>query len=229
MAKKKRRSQPVYEFNPEMLREDPSFNARQVTKDAVKRINDLSIQHNKLNHDLRKTDERLHNFRFKVIKEREKLIESHNKELRKTEKGRLDSIRQVDQTNATNTAVSLAASLKTFGDTASTNAENLRNQLNSTATNMQKTTADLAVTLATQQALRDENNNKRFTALEQSAYVTVGKEKVSDPIMSGYMSDIKDLLGKKSEGIGAKNLWGLIVGGIILLIAIIKFLTTGTI
>lgn len=209
MGKKKHRSQPVCEFSPDMIKEDPSFNARQVTKDAVKRINDLSIQHDKSNHDLRKADERLRNFRFKEIREREKLIDRHNKELRASdreirvsEKERLHSIREVDQTNANNTAISLAASLKTFGDTASTNAENLRNQLNSTATNMQKTTADLAVTLATQQTLRDENNNKRFTVLEQSTYMNVGKDKVTDPMMEKYMTTMDAIVTKLAESRG---------------------------
>lgn len=208
---------------------DPTPNVLKLVKEAVKRLNDLSDAHSKSNHDLRKSDERLRDFRFKSIKDREKLIESHSKELRETETGRLDSIRQVDQVNATNTAASLALAIQTLSSTAITNADNLRSSLNTTATTMQKTTADLAATIATQQSIRDENINKRITSLEQSSYVGQGKDKVTDPLLAGYMSDIKDLLGKRSEGIGAKNLWGLIVGGIILLIAIIKFLATGTI
>lgn len=236
MAKKKNRSQPVREFSPEMIEADPSFNARQVVNAAIKRIDDLSKQHDKSNHDLRKADERLRNFRFKEIRDRERLIDKHNRELRASdkeirvgEKERLHSVREVDQTNAANTAISLADSLKTFSATANTNAENIRTQLNSTAATMQKNTSDLATTLATQQAARDEANNKRFTTLEQTSYVTVGKEKVSDPIMAGYMSDIKDLLLKGAshtgEGTGMKNLWGLIISGVGLLITIITLFT----
>lgn len=255
MAKKNKGLKPKCEFNSDVIEADPSFNARQVVNAAIKRIDDLSKQHDKSNHDLRKADERLRNFRFKEIRDRERLIDKHNRELRASdreirvgEKERLHSVREVDQTNAANTAVSLAESLKTFSATANTNAENIRTQLNSTAAIMQKNTADLATTLATQQAARDEANNKRFTALEQTSYVGQGKEKVTDPMMEKYMTtmdaivtklaesrgkedvtepiatqaliDIKTLLSTRSENIGKKLGIGEVIGYILAAVAI---------
>lgn len=201
----KNKSQPVCEYSLDMLKADPSFNSRNVVNAAVKRIDDLFKQHDKSNHDLQKADERLSNFRFKSVRQREKLIERHNKELRKTETGRLDSIRQVDQTNAANTAIGLDSSLKTFAATANTNAENIRNQLNSTATTMQKSTADLAANLAIQQAQRDEANNKRFTALEQQQYVGMGKDKVTDPIMEKMIQKLDFVADKITESKGKSD------------------------
>ncbi len=206
---KKKRSQPVCEFSSKMLKEDPSFNARQVVNEAVKRLNDLASSHSRSNHALQKANERLSDFRFNAIRDREKLIEKHNRELRvssreirKNDKERLQSIREVDQTNATNTAINLAASVQTLGTNANINADNLRNQLNSTASTMQKNTADLATTLATQQAARDDSNNKRFTALEQTSYVGQGKDKVNDPMMEKYMATMDAIVTKLAENKG---------------------------
>ena len=212
MGKKKNRSQKECEFSPEIIEADPSFNARQVVNAAIKRIDDLSKQHDKSNHDLRKADERLRNFRFKEIRDRERLVDRHNKELRASdreirvgEKERLHSIREVDQTNATNTAINIAASVQTLATNANINADNLRNQLNSTASTMQKNTSDLATTLATQQAARDETNNKRFTALEQTSYVGQGKEKVTDPMMEKYMTTMDAIVTKLAESKGKET------------------------
>ena len=209
---KKHKSQKECEFSPEIIEADPSFNARQVVNAAIKRIDDLSKQHDKSNHDLRKADERLRNFRFKEIRDRERLIDRHNKELRASdreirigEKERLHSIREVDQTNATNTAINIAASVQTLATNANINADNLRNQLNSTASTMQKNTSDLATTLATQQAARDETNNKRFTALEQTSYVGQGKEKVTDPMMEKYMTTMDAIVTKLAESKGKET------------------------
>jgi len=186
---------------------DPTFN-----------VSTLLALYSKRQDDLRAAHEKYGDEQTRHLKEVADIRDAHSKE-----------IRAGDAVNAKSSAESLALAIQTLNSTTLTNANNIRNALDTTAATMSKDRNDLAQKIADDQRVRDDNYNKRITLLEQSSYVTVGKEKVSDPITAGYMSDIKDLLGKKSEGLGMKNLWGLIVGGIILLIAIIKFLTTGTI
>lgn len=177
---------------------DPTFN-----------VTTLITLHSKRQDDLRIANERLGEEQIKFLNIIANIREEHARELRETETGRLDSIRQVDMANANNKAESLALAIQTLNSTAITNADNLRNSLNTTAATMQKTTADLATTIATQQSIRDENVNKRITTLEQSSYVGQGKEKISDPLLASYMSDIKELIlkGAESKGGGIAINW----------------------
>lgn len=178
---------------------DPTFN-----------VSTLLALYSKRQDDLREAHEKFGNEQTRHLKEVADIRDAHAKE-----------IRAGDAVNAKSSAEALALAIQTLNSTTITNANNIRNALDTTAATMSKDRNDLAQKIADDQRVRDDNYNKRITLLEQSSYVTVGKEKVSDPITAGYMSDIKDLLGKKSEGIGMKTLWGLIGGGIILLIAII--------
>lgn len=213
-------------YQLEIPKGDPSHNVSQAIEASVIRLNDLresDRDHDDKIHTLE--SKRLDDLRAaesRRIDEQADMRAEHAKEINKKEINRLDSIRQVDMTNANTKAESLALAIQTLNSTGVANADNLRNALTATATAMAKTTSELATTIATQQSIRDENTNKRITALEQSSYVGQGKEKVTDPLLAGYMADIKDLLGKKSEGLGMKELWGYIAGAIGLLILLLK-------
>lgn len=182
---------------------DPTFN-----------VSTLLALYSKRQDDLREAHKRLGDEQIKHLKEVADIRELHSRE-----------IRTIEMENSKSSAESSALAIQTLNGVTITNADNLRNALNTTATTMSKDRNDLAQKIADEQRIRDENYNKRITLLEQSSYVTVGKEKVSDPITAGYMADIKELLSKNAghtgEGVGMKTLWGLIAGGIILLIAIV--------
>lgn len=166
---------------------DPTFNVSTLIALHSKRQDDLRIAHEKLGED-----------QARHLKEIADLRELHSKE-----------IRMVDMANAKSSADALALALSTLSATTTTNADNIRNALNATASTVAKDRNDLAQDIAKQQSIRDENYNKRITTLEQSSYVGQGKDKVSDPLLAGYMGDIKELLlkGAETKGGGLAIQW----------------------
>lgn len=119
----------------------------------------------------------------------------HSKELRQSEKERVDAIRNVDVTNATKLADGLLAAVKVLADTTARDAENLRNTLNTTAERIAKQLSDTVADF-----------QKRISNIEQLQSEGRGKEKVADPQMSEFFKDIKDLI-KAQSSVQGKDDW----------------------
>lgn len=139
-------------------------------------------------------------------KELAQLRADHAKELRSNDIQIFSNIRQVDITNQTAAAAQTQVAIKALAD----GVENTR-----------KTLADAQAQLA---ARVDE----RLGALERSASLGEGKQRVSDPALSA-MAEQVSILAKlqtssagKSEGVSA--LWGWIVGAVMFAIAVLGFL-----
>lgn len=209
---------------------DPSKNVETTMGADRLRADDLRIAEQKLRDYQILSLKELVAIETNHAKENFKMHDDHSKDLRVAEAARLNSRREVDQVNAANNASSLALAIQTLNVTTTTNADNLRNALNSTAATMAKTTTDLAQTIATQQSIRDENINKRITSLEQSSYVGQGKDKVTDPIMEKLILKMDTVIDNLSEGKGTSKgrgeMYGWIFGGAVIFISVLKFLFT---
>jgi hypothetical protein len=159
---------------------DPSYNVSTRFNLDAKRQDDLRVSHEKLDEE-----------RISHLREIADIRELHAKE-----------IRDVDMVNAKSSADAIALAIQTLNGVTITNAENLRNSLNSTATTMAKTTTDLAQKIADDQRVRDENINKRIIVLEQSSYVGMGKDKVTDPMMDKLLGKLDSLVESRAENKG---------------------------
>jgi len=163
--------------------------------DPTKNVLDLTAAEAKRQDDLRAAETRLTDAKLAHVKEISELRAKHQHQLDEAESKRLDSIRQVDREEVIKTALAVVNT-----------AETLRGQVSNS-------NADV---------------NKRLSALELASSEGKGKQTVADPMLVELVAEVKALrtvgatAGGKSEG--AKNLWGYIVGGIGLLILILKAL-----
>src|SRR5450830_1068514 len=120
---------------------DPTENVLALVHAAVNRQDDLRIAADKF-----MEAELMH------VRLTEELRASHHRELGEKEANRLDAIRQVDVLNGNAAAKAASDAIAVLAATTAANAEKLRTDLNSTATTMAKQTADVAATMAAQQA-----------------------------------------------------------------------------
>jgi hypothetical protein len=167
--------------------------------------------------DLRRAYKEITDVKITHQKELGDLRAQHQSDLRKAESERLDAIRQVDREDVTKTAAQAMRAIETLAATTNTTAETLRSQVAATA-------SAAAVSLANSMG----EVNKRLSALELAGSEGKGKQTVADPMLVELVAEVKslrtagDATGGRTEG--AKNLWGYIVGGIGLLVLILKAL-----
>lgn len=189
---------------------DPTKNVLDLVQGEVRRIDDIAY--------LRDTN----------IKEILKIRDEHSKQLNDKESSRLDSIRQVDVLNQAAAAKSALDAIQALASTTTTNADNIRNALNSTASQMAKQTTDLASTIAAQTQATADAMTVRIAALEKSSAEGIGKGRVIDPQLESLIVKVNNIADtqntKQGSGEGMKNLWSLIIGGVLFLIGVASFI-----
>lgn len=186
---------------------DPSENVKDLSEAANKRQDDLREANDKLHaSEIRRVDAA-----FAHLKELVVTLESHGKELRAAEAGRLDSIRQVDVTAVRTEATRALEAIQTLAATSARDAETLRSTVVTSASNLQSTTAE------TFKQVTD-----RIAALEKSSYEGVGKSRLVDPQMVELIAEMKVMreakAGSSGQSQGIDKTWALI--GAVVLIAI---------
>jgi hypothetical protein len=127
----------------------------------------------------------------------------HEKEIRKMESDRVNSIRSVDVANAAATATQLLTAVNNYAAAQQATAETLRNQVASTA----------AAAIASQSALINPIV-ERVAVLEKTSYTGAGKQAVTDPAMADLVMEMRKLTGTRSEGISWVG--ALAIGGVVL-------------
>ena len=197
---------------------DPTYNVLQLVQAAVRRIDDL--RYSDRNHDAEihnAESKRLDDLRAaesRRIDEQMILVNNHARELREAEAKRIDAIRAVDVN-----AVAVAS------ERAVIQATVLATQVSQSADALRTLVSTTAVTMAAAQEAASKQFNERLGQVERTQYENKGKSGVEDPLMEKLITKMDSLLESRAthsgEGTGMKSLWGLIAGGIILLIAIV--------
>ena len=185
--------------------EDPTENVQNLLKEAIKRQDDLRAA------ETRRVDNE------------SKLRAEYNKELDDKEASRLNSIRQVDVLNQASAAKSALDAIQALASTTTVNADNIRNALNATTTQLAKQTTDLATTLAAQNTATANELSTRIAALEKASAEGVGKERVVDPITAELLREVKSLRDSRSEVSGKSQGISQFIGWILAGIAIAGF------
>lgn len=188
---------------------DPTANVLQLVAAAVDRLEDLRLAEITRVNDLRIQE-------AKRLDERMTLIASHFRELSEAEAKRIDAIRLVDVN-----AVAVAS------ERASAQASVLASQVSQSAETLRALVSATATTVASQLTQISSQLTDRIALLEKSQYEGIGKGRLADPQLESLIAQVKILSDiqntKQGSGDGMKNLWGLIVGGVLFLIAIISF------
>lgn len=153
---------------------DPTKNVLDLVNAAVKRIDDLA--------ELRETHS----------KEIAEIRDKHYKELDDKEASRLNSIRQVDQSNASSAAKAALDAIQTLANTTAV-----------TASANAKQVTDLATSIAASLAATVEALSKRIAALELSSAEGIGKTRVVDPQISDLVAEVRSLATARSEKVGS--------------------------
>jgi hypothetical protein len=172
---------------------DPTPNVVALTEAANQRQDDLRVETN------RRIDTEIINLR-----EVGTLRALHAKEMNAAEANRLNSIRTVDIAAVNTAAERSLAAINTLAAQTASNAENLRNALNTTAT-----------TIATQWTNTVAGINERLSALERSSYEGKGKQAVVDPQVAELVLEMRSLRESragttgKNEGISVS--WGVLL------------------
>lgn len=207
---------------------DPTKNVLDLVGSAISRIDDLRES------ETRRLDDRIAGVVVKIdtlekhLSEILELRRDHFNQLAAKEYERLNSIRQVDITNQGAAANAALAAIQALASTTTSNADNIRNALTTTATQMAKQTTDLAAAIATQSAATADAMTVRIAALEKGAAEGSGKAGVQDPMMSQLLLRMDSLLQSRAEGSGKSTGSGAtisyIISGISALIAIGSFI-----
>jgi hypothetical protein len=132
--------------------------------------------------DLRSATDKYVDMRFRYIERIADLRAKHSKELRDIDVERNSAVRQVDITNATSAAAQIQTAIQALA----------------------KTTEDTRKTLADAMASRDTRVDERLGQLERTASLGEGKQRVSDPMMTELIAEVKKLSAAGS-GIAAKS------------------------
>lgn len=178
---------------------DPSHNVLQLVNAAVKRLDDIA----KLTYDCIKEE-------MKLNKEIMDLHVSYGDKLARMEEKRLDSIRNVDVSAVAREASRADQQAAVLASQVAGSADTLRNLVASTAKavndQFQQVTSQLI---------------EKISSLEKAQYEGIGKGRVSDPIMTDLLSEVKSLRESRSGGKGAGDLvskiipWVIAVAGLI--------------
>lgn len=157
---------------------DPTANVIALSEASNRRQDDLrTLNDRRIDSEIARLDTEICH-----VKEMAALREQHAKEIGAAESNRLNSIRQVDVLAVTTAAERALAGIQTLAVTTASNAENLRNALNTTAS-----------TIATQTAGTVAAITERIAALEKSSYEGIGKQRYSDPAMAQLVEEMRGL------------------------------------
>lgn len=152
---------------------DPTKNVLDLVAQQVKRLDDIA------------------DLRAKHTAEIADIRDKHYKELAIKEASRVDSIRQVDQSNQISAAKAALDAIQTLATTAS-----------STAAANAKQVTDLATSVAASQASIVDALSKRIAALELSSAEGIGKTRVIDPQIDTLIKTVDNLAGTQSVNQG---------------------------
>jgi hypothetical protein len=141
-----------------------------------------------------------------------------SREMNSNEQKRLDAlIAGIVQTAADVNAQTIATAATLQGTVAST-AEAARVKLEATELALRTGNAQSTETLARTITAQNEDNAKRFKALEDARSELVGKDRVADPLMASLVSEMKSIneFRNVSTGkvMGVQAFWGYIVAAI---------------
>ena len=161
------------------------------TVDPTANVIALSAAANKRQDDLREMNNSRLDSEVAHLKEMAHLRAEFDKEIRALESNRLNAIRQVDVLAVNTAADRASAAIQALAAVTVTNADNLRNALNSTATTIAQQTANTVTAIT-----------ERIAALEKSSYENKGKSGLADPMMVEMVQELKSLRESRSEGIG---------------------------
>jgi hypothetical protein len=182
---------------------DPTANVLQLVAAANERQDDLRDLNNRL------LDAQITRLEGEVAHEHNlnALRAIHAKEIAELETKRTDSIRSVDQLNASTAAERVLAAVRTLETTTANNAQTLRDLVSSTA-----------LTLAGQQDRKFADITERVMAVERSLSRGEGKEVLGAPAMEKLAAQIELLMrgGGLSEGksAGMHAMWGYVLGAL---------------
>lgn len=166
---------------------DPTKNVLDLVQNSIERLDDLRAADQLL------VVAKLQIMEAKVIAlgDMQRLRAEHSSEITQLESKRLDAIRAVDVAAVQTAADRAAQAITALAATTTTNAENLRNALTTTATTIAKQTADTVAGIT-----------ERLTSLERSSYVGQGKAGVIDPAAAANAELLQRLLIAQSAGAG---------------------------
>lgn len=185
---------------------DPSANVLLLIESANRRQDDLRAAGEKLS----EAEIKRFNAELGCIKEVAKLRARHDKQLRKSEAKRLDSIRQVDISAVNTAAQEVRTSITALAKTTSDTAEVLRSTVASTADRLAKQNSETM-----------EGFNKRVAALELSAAQGMGKQAIADPAQERITKMVEALtLGvekRSGKGEGINATWVILLGAVSLI------------
>jgi len=192
---------------------DPTVNVQALNEASVKRQDDLRQADREL------TDAKLAHLKevseltAKFTRELGEVREVHAKELSLAEAGRLNSIRQVDREEVAKSAASQLTAIGTLAAQTTATAETLRT-----------TVATTAAAAETRNSVQYQDTNKRISALELTSSEGKGKQTLADPQMERLTELVAALARSQAtgagQGHGQTQVWGYVVGGLGLIIAI---------
>lgn len=196
---------------------DPTINVQNLLQAAVTRQNDLRDA------EIRRIDERhlieTAHLELRITEEANHTAEvmalrsNYERQLAEAEAKRIDAIRVVD-VNAVNVA----------NERAVAQAGVLATQVSTSADTLRGLVATTASTVAQQLQAVTQQLSDRLTVLERSNNIGFGREQYTDPMMASMLTEIKALtatiIKSEGKGQGASALWGYIVGGIMLALAL---------
>ena len=188
---------------------DPTANVLDLVEKETKRGDDLRGMGDRL---IEAQIERV-KAEINCIKEVAKLRSKHDREQRKLEAKRLDSVRQVDVTTFNATVGEIRSILKSLSDTQSSTATSLQARVDATAATLAKQGADQAAEVM-----------KRIAALELAAAQGIGKQAVVDPQMDRLTAMVEAMARAQASGVGKSEgfsaSWGLLLGAVSLVAAL---------
>lgn len=166
---------------------DPTKNVLDLVQAAVRRIDDLRLAENKRLEDLA-TSEREH------VRELLALRASHSRELTVAEANRIDAIRAVDVNAVTVASERANQSAQVLAANVATSAETLRTLVSTSA-----------MTLAQQLTQTITPITDRIALLEKAQYEGAGKERVTDPLVTQLLLEVRSLRDSQAQGTGAQG------------------------
>ena len=180
---------------------DPSANVLHIVEGAIKRLDDLRASE------------------VRMINEKIDLHIEYIEKLSLAESKRLDAIRSVDVgTVAIASERAAAATATVLASQVSQSAETLRTLVASTAASVAANLSQVSAQLT-----------DRLALLEKKQYENQGKSSVTDPQLDALLKKMDTVIESRAtntgQGMGRKEMYGWIVGGIMTLITIIGFLS----
>ena len=189
---------------------DPTENVKALQEAGAQRQDDLrELNDRRIDAELRVLEAKLDGIEKRVI-----LRAEHAKEIRLLESDRLEKIRQVDVLAGNTAADRALVAIQTLATTQNAAAVATRDMLTQTAS-----------TIAAQHAADLARINEQLAALQKSSYEGAGKATVIDPTVTQLIAEFRELkntvtdTGGQTQG--AKNMWGYVAAGILLLIAVL--------